>query len=69
MYCNICNTYRKPKKTKISYIFYKTLSLSIVYNNCSQEYEKIFKEEQSIETSKILCLITNTEEYIIEYIE
>ena len=30
---------------------------------------KKYKEEQSIETSKILCLITNTEEYIIEYIE
>ena len=27
------------------------------------EYKKMFKEEQSIEISKTLCLITNIEEY------
>ena len=31
MYCNVCNKYRKFKKIKISYIFKKTLSLSVVY--------------------------------------
>ena len=32
MYFNVCNKYRKLKKTKISYIFKKTLSRSIVYS-------------------------------------
>ena len=48
MYCNICNKYRKFKKTKILYIFKKTLNLSIFYSKCDHEYEKIFKEEKSI---------------------
>ena len=29
MYCNVYNRYRKSKMTKISYVFQKTLSLSI----------------------------------------
>ena len=45
MYRNVCNKYRKSKKTKISYIKKKTLSLSIVYIKCGHEYKKIFKEE------------------------
>ena len=46
MYCNVSIKYRKSRKTKISYIFKKTLILSIVYNKCSHEYEIIFKEDQ-----------------------
>ena len=42
MHCNECNKYRKYKKSKISYIFKKTLSLSIVYK-CGHGYKKIFK--------------------------
>ena len=34
MHCNVCKKYRKSKKTKISYIFQKTLSLSIVFRKC-----------------------------------
>ena len=49
IYCNICSKYRKSKKTKMLYIFKKALSLSIVYSKCGHEYEKIFKEEVSIE--------------------
>ena len=45
MHCNIYNKHRKPKKTKISYIFKKTLSLPIAYSKCGHEYQKIFKEE------------------------
>ena len=48
IYCNVCNKYRKSKKTKISYIFEKILSLS--------------KEEESVELSKIIGLIINMEE-------
>ena len=48
IYCNVCNKYRKSKKTKTSYIFEKILSLS--------------KEEESVELSKIIGLIINIEE-------
>ena len=41
----------------MSYIFKKTLSLSIVYSNCGREYKKILKEESFI------SLINNIEEY------
>ena len=51
------------KKTKISYIFKKPLSLSIVYSKCGHKNEKIYKEEESIEILKIFGLITNIEEY------
>ena len=45
------------------YFFKKILSLSIVYSKCGDEYEKIFKEEESIEILKILGLINNIEEH------
>ena len=41
----------------------KKLSISIVYSKRGYEYEKIFKEEESIEILKILGLINNVEEY------
>ena len=44
-YCNVCNKYRKFKNPRISYVFQKTLDLSIVYSKCGLEYKKIFKEE------------------------
>ena len=37
--------------------------LSIVYSKYGNEYDKIFKEEESIEMLKLLGLITNIEEY------
>ena len=55
------------KKTKISYIFKKTLSPSIVHSKCGHKYEKIFKEEESNETLKILSFI-NTWKSIRKYI-
>ena len=43
---NLKLSYKKTKKkTKISYIFKKKLSLSIVYIKCGYDYEKLFKEE------------------------
>ena len=63
MYFNVFNKYSKSKKTKILYILKNTLSLSIVYGKCGHEYEKMFKEEESIEILKILGLINNIEEY------
>ena len=34
-----------------------------VYSKCGHEYEKIFKEEESLWILKILGLLTNIEEY------
>ena len=60
-YCNVCNRYRKFKEGKVSYIFKKPLSLSIVYSKCGHQCKKIF--EESNELFKILGLISNIEEY------
>ena len=59
-YCIICirGTYRKFEKPKISYLL--KLVLSIICSKCKNEDEKLFKEEESIEISKILGLIENT---------
>ena len=48
LYCVISSMYRKFEKSKISYIFEKTV-LSIICCMCKNKDEKIFKEEESIE--------------------
>ena len=53
MHCNVFNKYRNFRKTKISYIFKKPLSLSIVYSKCGHEYKKILKKNQ-LKYSKFL---------------
>ena len=51
------------KKLKY-YIYIKKLNLSTFYSKRGHEFEKIFEEEEeSIETLKILGLITNIEEH------
>ena len=55
--CVICDNYKKSKNLKISYIFEKTLVLSIICSKCENDNEKIFKEEEPIEILKILGLI------------
>ena len=55
----ICGKYRKFKKPKISYIFEKTLVLSIICSTWKNEDEKIFQEKKSIEVLKIYVLIEN----------
>ena len=59
LYCVICNKYKKFEKPKISYLLEKTLLVSIIWSKCKNEDEKVFKEEQSIETLKFLCLFDN----------
>ena len=54
--CYLRCKYRKFKNLKISYIFEKTLVLSII---CSKWSWKIFEEEESIEILKIIGLIKN----------
>ena len=49
----ICGKYRKLEKPKISYLFKKALFLSIICSKCENEDEKLFKEEEPIETLKI----------------
>ena len=63
LYCIICGKYRKFEKPTISYLLEKTLILSIICSKCKNEDEKIFKEEESTEISKILGLINNIEKY------
>ena len=41
----------------------KNIKSFIVWSKCGHEYEKVFKEEKSIEILKILGLINNIEEY------
>ena len=59
LYCVICGKYRKFKNPKISYIFEKILVPSIICSKCTNEDEKIFKEEESFEILKIHGLIEN----------
>ena len=51
------------KNLKTLYLLEKTLVLSIIFNKCKIEDEKMFKEKESIEILKILGLIHNIEEY------
>ena len=44
-------------KSKISYIFDKTLDLAIVCNKCGINDKQIFKKEESIKILKTLRLI------------
>ena len=47
LYCIIFSKYRKFEKPKISYLFEKTLVVSIICSKCKNEDEKIFEEEES----------------------
>ena len=48
IYCIMCKKYRKFKNSEISYLFYKTLVISIICGKCSIFKNRI-KEEESIE--------------------
>ena len=55
--CVIRGNYETSKNLKITYIFEKTLVLSITCSKCENDNKKIFKEEEPIEILKILRLI------------
>ena len=59
IYCVTCGKHRKFGKPKVSYLLEKALVLSIICSKCKNEDEKMFKEEDSIETLKSLGLIEN----------
>ena len=50
---------RKFKTPKTSYIFYKTLILSIIWGKCGRKDKEIYKEEETNQTLKIPSLINN----------
>ena len=60
LYCVICCKYKKFEKLEILYLLEKRLVLSIICSKCKKEDEKLFKEVESIEISKILGLIENS---------
>ena len=60
LYCVICCKYNKFEKLEILYLLEKRLVLSIICSKCKNEDEKLFKEVESIEISKILGLIENS---------
>ena len=47
------------EKPKVSYIFGKTLILSVIWSKCKNEDETIFKKEESVEILNIHGLIEN----------
>ena len=59
LYCFICDKYRKFENPKISYLFEKTLVISIICSKCKKKNEKLFKEAESVEILRILVLIEN----------
>ena len=60
LYCVICCKNKKFEKLEILYLLEKRLVLSIICSKCKKEDEKLFKEVESIEISKILGLIENS---------
>ena len=60
LYCVICCKYKKFEKLEILYLLEKRLVLSIICSKCKNEDEKLFKEVESTEISKILGLIENS---------
>ena len=58
LYYVIRDKYSKRKDPKISYIFEKTLVLSIIFRKSKNEDENMFKEEL-IQILRILGLIEN----------
>ena len=66
IYCALCAKYKKFKNPKILQIFKKKKKISFFYYlqyKCDGKEEKIFKEAESINISKILDLINNIEKY------
>ena len=50
--------YRKFKNSEISYVFYKTLALSVICRKCGNKDEKMLKKKkESFEILKICDLI------------
>ena len=56
IYCMKCRKFKTPKT---SYIFYKTLILSIIWGKCGRKDKEIYKEKETNQTLKILGLINN----------
>ena len=61
----ICVKYRKFKKPKTSYIFEKTLVVSIICSKCKNEDQKMFKEEDQLKKySKMNWWVKSTRRFV-----
>ena len=58
-YCVTYGKYWWFERPKISCLLEKTLILSIISSKCKNEDEKVFKDEELVETCKFLGLIEN----------
>ena len=59
-----CNKFKKFVNPKVSYNFYKTFILSIICSKCGENIVRMFKEEESIEISKVLSLLSKGFMYV-----
>ena len=57
IYCTKCKKCIKFLNPKISYIFDKTLVLSIIYSKFGDNNYRIIKEEKSLKYSKAIGLV------------
>ena len=55
-YCVEWSKFRKFLNSKISYIFDKILVLSIIRSTCDENNDRVFKEEEIIQTLTVLGL-------------
>ena len=58
-YCIICRKKKNVKILKYHIFSKKTLIFYFICGRCGSENEKTFKEKESIEIFKVLCLIKN----------
>ena len=56
-YCVEWSKFRKFLNSKISYIFDKILVLFIICSTCDDNNDRVFKEEERIQTYTVLGLI------------
>ena len=47
-------------------MFYKILVISIICDKCGSKPERIFKEEESFEALKILCVIKKPQAFTLD---
>ena len=65
IYCSNLERYTKLKRHKVSYIWSKTLVLSIFNVNCDSSKDKMINEKRSTKIYKVLDLIDNIKEQYI----
>ena len=62
-YTNLLSPNDMKKNDKM---FYKILVISIICDKCGSKPERIFKEEESFEALKILCVIKKPQAFTLD---